>query len=55
MVGDPRRSTVTAQPSDPYARVTIRPDNGNDRIVLVTVTSEDGSQVRDYTVEFVPR
>ncbi|MEQ7006271.1 Ig-like domain-containing protein [Actinopolymorpha sp. B17G11] len=55
VTGDPSRSEVTATPADPYATVTIHPDERTDRSVLVTVTSEDRDQTRDYRLRFVPR
>jgi O-glycosyl hydrolase len=52
-VGPPHRSVVTATPADPYAAVAVeRPVRGT---VVVTVASEDGTQVRDYRVQLVLR
>jgi O-glycosyl hydrolase len=50
-VAHPDRAVVTAAANDPYATVHI----GRDRIRLVTVTSEDGSQTRTYRVEVARR
>ncbi|MEH1128539.1 glycoside hydrolase [Micromonospora sp. CPCC 206061] len=48
----PRKAVVTATPRDPYATVAV--EKGPDRR-LVTVTSEDGTATRTYTVELVRR
>ncbi|HZC28065.1 MAG TPA: RICIN domain-containing protein, partial [Actinopolymorphaceae bacterium] len=53
VAGDAARSTVTATPRDPYATVSVKPDASDTRTVVVTVTSEDGSQPKEYRVTFV--
>lgn len=47
-----RLPTVEVLPSDPYAEVVVDQASQNDRSVVVTLTSEDGSQSRTYTVSF---
>jgi F5/8 type C domain/Bacterial Ig-like domain (group 4) len=47
----PFRSLVTATPADPYAAMTI--DHPDRRTTVVTITSEDGTQVRQYRIELV--
>jgi O-glycosyl hydrolase len=51
----PRHSVVTVVPRDPYATstVTVRPAGNHGRSVLVSVTSEDGAQTRDYLIELI--
>ncbi|PZG02975.1 hypothetical protein C1I99_00185 [Micromonospora deserti] len=48
---DARRGALAATTRDPYAAVSVTPV-GSDRTATVTVTSEDGSQTRTYTVQF---
>ncbi|MEU8234293.1 glycoside hydrolase [Actinoplanes sp. NPDC048967] len=43
---------VTAEAADPYATVDVRGPTGRDRTATVTVTSEDRSQTRSYTIMF---
>ena len=50
--GNPRRSRVTVTPADPYATVAVRPAGPGERTVVVTVTSEDGAQTREYHLRF---
>jgi O-glycosyl hydrolase len=52
-VRHPQRAVVTALPRDPYATVTVR--RTSDRLVIVTVTAEDGSQTRDYRLDLTRR
>jgi O-glycosyl hydrolase len=46
--GRPDRAKVTATPRDPYASVTVRKETP--RLAVVTVSSEDGSQARQYRI-----
>jgi F5/8 type C domain-containing protein/Big-like domain-containing protein len=45
------RPELTATAHDPYAVVDVRQPTGSNRTGVVTVTSEDGSRTRTYTVE----
>ncbi|MFF7311637.1 glycoside hydrolase [Streptomyces sp. NPDC008137] len=45
----PDRARITATPRDPYATVTVRKETS--RAAVVTVSSEDGSQTRQYRIE----
>ncbi|MFD5912922.1 RICIN domain-containing protein [Streptomyces massasporeus] len=55
-VGRPDRAEITATPRDPYAKVTVRRDpSGGKRAHIVSVTSEDGSQAREYRIELTRR
>ncbi|MFE6097445.1 RICIN domain-containing protein [Streptomyces massasporeus] len=55
-VDRPGRAEITATPRDPYAKVTVRRDpSGGKRAHIVSVTSEDGSQAREYRIELTRR
>lgn len=55
-VDRPDRAEITATPRDPYAKVTVRRDTaGGKEARTVSVTSEDGSQVREYRIELTRR
>ncbi|MDI5943254.1 hypothetical protein QLR68_35085, partial [Micromonospora sp. DH15] len=41
---------VTAVAADPYATVVVRQPRAGSRTATVSVTSEDGSQSRTYTI-----
>ncbi|ONI80817.1 hypothetical protein ALI22I_42955 [Saccharothrix sp. ALI-22-I] len=49
---DRRRGVVTATATDPYAAVEVRQADHSDRTATVTVTSEDGTAQRKYTISF---
>ena len=55
-VDRPDRAEITATARDPYAKVTVRQDTaGGKKAHIVSVTSEDGSQAREYRVELTRR
>ncbi|MFJ7334241.1 RICIN domain-containing protein [Streptomyces sp. NPDC101116] len=55
-VDRPHRAEITATPRDPYAKVTVRRDTaGGKKAHTVSVTSEDGSQEREYRIELTRR
>jgi O-glycosyl hydrolase len=49
---DARRGEVTAVAADPYAKVAVDQADHSDPTAKVTVTSEDGTAQREYTVRF---
>ncbi|MEV0616767.1 RICIN domain-containing protein [Nonomuraea sp. NPDC050404] len=51
----PDRAAVEATPRDPYAAVRIQRADGGGSVVTATVTSEDGSQQREYRIELTRR
>ncbi|MFI7141380.1 RICIN domain-containing protein [Streptomyces massasporeus] len=52
----PDRAEITATSRDPYAKVTVRRDTaGGKKAHIVSVTSEDGSQAREYRIELTRR
>ncbi|TDC41849.1 glycoside hydrolase [Micromonospora sp. KC213] len=44
--------SVSAVTADPYAEVTVRQADARTRTAIVTVTSEDGSRTRTWSVQF---
>ena len=49
------RPVVDVETADPYASVVVTQASGSVRTASVTVTSEDGTQSRTYTVAFPRR
>ncbi|MFH9590576.1 RICIN domain-containing protein [Streptomyces luteogriseus] len=55
-VDRPDCAEITATARDPYAKVTVRRDTtGGENAHIVSVTSEDGAQARQYRVELTRR